>query len=36
MRQSSATFRSAVVKIAPDWVTCLPLSLKVMVAGETT
>jgi hypothetical protein len=35
MRQSSVTFRSAVVKVAPGWVTCLPLSLKVMVAGET-
>ena len=36
MRQPSPTFRSAAVKIAPDWRTCRPRSLKLIVAGETT
>ena len=36
MRHLSASLRSATVKTAPDCVTCLPPTLKLMVAGTTT
>ena len=36
MRHPSAILRSAVVKTAPDCVTCFPPTLNFMLAGRTT